>query len=224
MTAKNRGFVKAVVFDFDGVVAKTLPYHTAAWKRVLAPHQISITEQDIALEEGADTKDIIRRIFDHKKIPHTEEILRSLTEEKRRIYSQTTRASVYPETKTFIRELKNRGYRLALVTGSVPKAIQAVADKDMLKNFEVIITSLDVVNTKPDPEGFLLAAHKLGVAPNNCLVIENAPNGIQAAKSAGMTCIALRTTINDDAVLCRADHIVDHVSDIHVDSIPELIC
>ncbi|MEE4311598.1 MAG: HAD family phosphatase [candidate division KSB1 bacterium] len=215
--------VKAVIFDFDGVVAETLSWHVQAWNIVLARHHIQLTDMDIAVEEGAGAQDIIRKILHQKSIDITEDSLQELVALKRRTYKDISKAFVYPETAAFIMDLKERGYRLALVTGSVPEAIRLVSGTGALTNFETIVTSLDVTHTKPDPEGFLLAARRLNISPKECLVIENAPNGVRAAKSAGMHCVALRTTIEDDSILSAADHIIDHVSDFKFDTKSRLI-
>ncbi len=211
--------IKAILFDFDGVIANTIPYHIQAWQRVLKPLHLSLSAEDVAVEEGASALEIIRNILAKRNISLPLQQIRELTDQKRNLYCQITRAHVYPETKEFIERLKGKPFMRGLVTGSIISAVETVTGKDFLTNFHVIVTSDDVQRNKPDPEPFLRAAEKLNIPPPDCLVIENAPKGIQAAKEAGMYCIALKTTIKDPIILQRADLIVNHVHEIPIDSL-----
>jgi len=117
--------------------------------------------------------------------------------------------------------LKRTSIKKALVTGSILKNILPVVGKDFLRNFEIIITGDQVTHTKPHPEPYLTAAEKLNVKPNECIVIENAPSGITAAKQAGMFCIALKTTIQNEQYLKEADLIVADVSQVPIEKLLE---
>ena len=211
--------IEAVLFDFDGVIANTLIYHARAWQIVFRPYHIKITPEDIAIEEGAKALEIAHKIVEKKKLGLSSEKTQQLTDEKHRLYPQITKASIYPEIKDFIKKLKLKPLKLGLVTGSITSAMQTVVGKNFFQNFQVVITSDDVKKCKPDPESYLVAANKLQIPPTNCLVIENAPLGIRAAKSAGMICAAVRTTIQNDHLLKNADLIVNNVSEINIDSI-----
>ncbi|MBN2008885.1 HAD family phosphatase [candidate division KSB1 bacterium] len=211
--------MKAVLFDFDGVIANTLQYHVEGWNRAYRKfgYDVTVNEEDISRQEGKGADQIVAGIAAMYELKLTKSQLEEITAEKRNVYKQITHASVYPETQAFLNELKQRSVRIALVTGSVIPSLLQVVDQEFLDQFEVIITQYDVVNTKPDPEPFLKAAERLKLQPEQCVVIENAPMGIKAAKAAGMYCVALRTTIHDDTWLMEADLIVDHADKIDLD-------
>lgn len=206
--------IEAVLFDFDGVIARTLPYHLHAWQIVLKPLNLRLKMSDIAVEEGARGRDIIKKIFKNKNISMDDREIDELYKQKRRIYQETAKSRMYPEVPEFFNRVRQYVPRIALVTGAIYADIQRAVSDDLLANFDLIITSEEVVNAKPHPEPYLTAARKLNITPRQCLVIENAPLGIRAAKQAGMKVIALKTTIKNEQLLKEADYIVKGLMDI----------
>jgi len=210
---------KAVLFDFDGVIADTLTYHVQAWQQVFEKYKLKISPQDIYLLEGRIAEDICRLMAKQKGLSLDAATVREITRQKRAIYRQITRAAVYPDTRRLIEYLNQTSVKKALVTGSILKNIEPVTGTDFLKNFDVIVTGDQVAHTKPHPEPYLLAAKRLAVKPEECIVIENAPSGITAAKRAGMYCIAVKTTIQDEQYLKEADLIVEAISKIPMEKL-----
>ena len=211
--------IKAILFDFDGVIANTLTYHVQAWQQVFDKYEVEIIPEDVFLLEGRMAEDLCKRLAEKKGLSLDHTTIKQITKQKRAIYNQITKATVYPSIKTLLEYLKRISLKKALVTGSIIKNILPVAGKDFLENFDVIITSDQVTHTKPDPEPYLTAAEKLAVKPDECLVIENAPSGITAAKQAGMFCIAVKTTIQNEQYLKDADLIVEDISNIPIDEL-----
>ena len=210
---------KAVLFDFDGVVANTMTYHVKAWQQAFAEYKIEITPEDIYFQEGQMSNLIAPIVSREKGLSLDESELEQIVKNKRAIYEKITKAQVYPAAKEIISKLKKMSIKLGLVTGSIIPNMVVVTGEAFLKNFAVIVTGDSVTNNKPHPEPYLTAARKIDVAPKECVVIENAPLGIQAAKSAGMFCIALKTTLKDEQYLKEADLIVEDVSKIPVENI-----
>lgn len=208
---------KAMLFDFDGVIADTLTYHVQAWQKVFDEYKVDISPEDVFLLEGRMAEDICKLLAEKKGLSLDHARIEQITKQKRAIYNQITKATVYPSIRTLLEYLKIKFVKKALVTGSIIKNILPVVGNDFLKFFDVIITGDQVTHTKPHPEPYLTAAEKLGVKPEECIVIENAPSGITAAKKAGMFCIAVKTTIQDERYLKEADLIVDDVSQIPID-------
>lgn len=206
--------IKAILFDFDGVIANTLDYHVKAWQKVFDEYNVKIFPMDIYLLEGRIAEDICKLLAEKKGLSLDNSIIKRMTAQKREIYNQITKATVYRATQKLIENLERTDLKKALVTGSILKNIQPVVGKDFLSRFDVIVTGTDVSNNKPHPEPYLTAAAKLGIEPGECVVIENAPSGIKSAKEAGMFCIAVKTTIKDENYLDEADLIVDDVSKI----------
>lgn len=127
----------------------------------------------------------------------------------------------YPGIVKLIKDLYQK-YPLALTSSSTFEEVQTVMDELNIGSlFKVLITSRDVAHGKPHPEPYLLTAEKLGVAPANCLVIEDSENGVKSAKSAGMKCIAISNTENPDK-LGLADFIIKEYSEISDDLIQKI--
>jgi beta-phosphoglucomutase len=209
--------IKAVLFDFDGVIADTLTYHLHAWQQVFDQYKVKIVPQDIFLLEGRIAEDICKLLAEKKGLSLADETIKNITKQKRKIYNRITQAKVYPATRKLLEILNKTEIKKGLVTGSILKNIEPVVGNDFLHNFDVIVTGDQVTHTKPHPEPYLTAAQKLTVKPDECIVIENAPSGITAAKQAGMYCIAVKTTIQDVQYLKEADLIVEDISKIAIE-------
>lgn len=207
---------KAVLFDFDGIIADTLTYHVRAWQINFIDYGVNIFPEDIYPLEGRRADEIARILAQKKGLSLSESELQEITKRKRATYRRITRAKVYPATEKLINSLKEKSVKLGLVTGSIISNMEPVVGSEFLKNFDVIVTGDDVANAKPNPEPYLTAAERLGVKSEECIVIENAPSGIKAAKNAGMYCIAVKTTIKDEDQLKEADLIVKDMSKIPV--------
>ncbi|HEX9972326.1 MAG TPA: HAD family phosphatase [bacterium] len=211
--------IKAVLFDFDGVIANTLAYHVQAWQQVFADYGVEILPQDFFLLEGQLAEEIGKQLAQQKGLSLDEMTIKKMVQQKRAIYNKITRATVYPASRKLIEQLKKKSIKIALVTGAIRQNIEPVTGKEFLTNFDVIITGNEVANTKPHPEPYLTAAQKLSVQPNECLVIENAPLGIRAAKLAGMFCVAVKTTIKNEIHLQEADLIVEDMAKVPIEKL-----
>jgi beta-phosphoglucomutase len=211
--------IKAVLFDFDGVIADTLTYHVQAWQQVFADYGVEILAEDVFLLEGQLAEEIGRQLAQQKGLSLDAIILKEMVQRKRAIYNQITQATVYPASRKLIEYLKANSIKIALVTGAIRQNIEPVTGKEFLTNFDAIITGNDVANTKPHPEPYLTAAQKLNVQPHECLVIENAPLGIRAAKLAEMFCVAVKTTIKDESYLKEADLIVADMAKVPIEKL-----
>ncbi|MDZ7372441.1 MAG: HAD family phosphatase [candidate division KSB1 bacterium] len=208
--------IRAVLFDFDGVVAKTLDSHARSWQHVLSPLGIQVDPRDIALNEGQPAIEILRAILAKNGLQLPEERLRELVRAKREHYQKTTRAKAYEGVQELLERLKERDYKTALVTGSIRSNMEAAVGRELLDRFDVVLTSEDIPRGKPHPDPFLEAAKRLGVRPEECLVIENAPMGIRAAKAAGMRCLVVLSTLPLPD-LAGADYYVGRISEIDLD-------
>jgi len=119
--------------------------------------------------------------------------------------------------------LKEKDFRVAIATSGTLEKSQAVLESAKIPYEKMVyITGNDVKNKKPDPELFLLAAERMGIEPTGCVVIEDAPNGIQAAKAAGAKCIAVTNSTNS-ASLHQADLVCDSLEQVDLEVITKLI-
>ncbi|MBL7190461.1 HAD family phosphatase [bacterium] len=203
----NANNFKAALFDLDGVLIDSMPAHVRAWKQVLSEYGMEVDENEIKLREGEKAQFSAGDITRKHNLRLTEPQIKSLVARKRDIYRADAPSGMVEGASQLLRRLKKNGYKLALVTGSILENIRKVIDEDELALFDIIITSDIVENSKPHPEPFLKAAAGLNLPPSDCLVIENAPKGIHSAKTAGMTVIAITSTLSKD-YLIEADYIM----------------
>jgi beta-phosphoglucomutase len=187
---------KAVLFDMDGVILDSEPLHYQAAKQTFAArgHLLSYAAYKRYFGGQTDKEGFAQY---SALIGKTAEVAAMLAE-KAQAYQQIAANHVLTPcagTVEYIRWLAAEGLPMALVTGSLRSEAELVLQSFGLGNiFAAVITAEDVAHGKPHPEGYLKGAAALGVQPHLCIVVEDAPPGIQAANAAGMRCIALTTT------------------------------
>jgi beta-phosphoglucomutase len=153
--------------------------------------------------------DIIQNLFNKSGLSVDGEQIMEIYDQQNRIFREEYLGQVrlYPETLTLIDGFQERGLRLGLVTSSRMNLVEQIwEDHHCLNRFDTIVTADDVARFKPNPDPYLKALEKLKQEPEGCLVVENAPAGIEAAKAAGLICYAVTTTLPRES-LCQADKI-----------------
>jgi len=192
--------IKAILFDMDGVLVDSMNYHLESWKKVLGSFNINVSDQFIFEHEGAMAPEVIKKIFkengyliDNNKITdiYINQNFMFLTQ-------YLPRVSLYPETIPLLKQLKAKGILLGLVSGSRRNLIEKIWKTEELAIFSTIISADDTKRFKPYPDPYLKAVSKIQQKIINCLVIENAPAGIQAADSAGIICFAISSTLPEE--------------------------
>ena len=219
MTASNN---RAVIWDMDGVIADTAPYHQQAWQETFRRRGIDFTEDDFKHIFGLRNDSIIPHILGEGMSQEEIAIIADEKEESfRRIIGQDIKP--LPGVIGLIKSLTEARFKLALASSTPIENIQLLTKSLGISNyFQSIVADEDVSEGKPNPQGFLLAARKLGVEPKNCIVIEDAVAGVTAAKRAGMRCLAVTTT-HPRQSLKEADLVVDTLEAIKVDDIDRLL-
>lgn len=200
--------VKAVLFDYDGVIADTMADNCKAWKHAFADFSVPITDQEYYLLEGMTPAAIAEKIGTQYAL--SQDAIMQIPKKKADYYRLDNSFRVYPEISDIVRAIKARGIKLALVSGADRHRIEEMTPKELLSLFGVIVAADDITHPKPDPEPYRIVLERLSVTPEEAVVIENAPLGIQSAKAAGCYCIALETTLPRD-LLTAADRVIsDH--------------
>ena len=199
--------MKAIIFDMDGVLVDSMPYHAEAWKQSLATAGINIERGDIYELEGSNHRQIVEIMFRRFGRTPAEEDIQELNNKKVEIFNRIEHSRPFESIKELLASLKQK-FKLAVVSGSNRKTVHAIIDKFFPDIFDIIIDGDDTDKGKPSPEPYLKAVEKLGVPKEQCLVVENAPLGIRAAKSAGLRCIAIPTYLIRES-LKEADVIVE---------------
>lgn len=198
---------KSILFDFDGTLADTMEGHYRAWKSILGEHQINIQPSDYYPLEGMQLHEIALQLT--KGLSWTRTEIDELIRRKKLFYSAQKSVKLYPGVESFIEKLNRRKIPIGIVTaGHLDQLCLSVPD-DFLKKFDVLITGDQLSNGKPHPEPYLRGAKALGLHPQECLSVENAPLGVQSAKQAGTYCVALCTTV-DRHQLVQADEIFEN--------------
>lgn len=199
--------MKAIIFDMDGVLVDSMPYHAEAWKQAFAAIGINIERKDIYELEGSNHSQIVELIFRRFGRVPTEKDTEELGSKKIEIFNRIEQVRPFDGMKELLTRLVQE-YSLAVVSGSNSKTVHDLMNTFFPGAFQVIITGDDVRKSKPDPEPYLLAVEKLGFAKGECIVIENAPLGIRSAKRAGLRCIAIPSYLGRNSVK-EADVIVE---------------
>ncbi len=213
---------KAVIWDMDGVIADTAPYHLKAWQEVFQKKDVAFTEEDFRRNFGQRNDTIIHNTLG--KLTSQSEI-DTIAREKERKFRKTVRQNIkpLPGAIKLIKSLRQHGFKLALASSAPIENIKLLTKGLGIDNcFHAIISGSDVTEGKPSPQGFLLAAQRLGVEPRNCIVIEDAIAGITAAKRAGMNCLAVTNT-HPRPSLMEADLVVDTLEAVTVNDLEELL-
>ena len=210
--------IKGVIYDFDNLMVNSYPIHREADKAVLEEYHVSYGDIPIELSSrfvGKKICEIYRNIIDYfnldadlnKILSDREDVFLKLIEEK---------LEVMPGLVTSLEVFKNKGLRLALGTSGTRKYIDVGLKRIGLTScFDEIITGDEVKKGKPDPEVFVRASYALGFTTELCLVLEDAENGVKAAKDAGCYCIAIKHPMTPPQNLFDADLILKSLEEIN---------
>ncbi len=206
----------------DGVIVDTGPYHLVAWQQVFQKKGVNFTAEDFRQHFGQRNDTIIRSTLG-QLIPPGE--IADITQEKETTFRDRVRKNIkpLPGAVALLKSLGQHGFRVALASSAPMENIDLLTGGLGIREyFQAVVSGRDVVEGKPSPQGFLLAARKLEVAPDSCVVIEDAVAGVTAAKRAGMHCLAVTNTHPGES-LRRADRVVDSLEEISVNDLAELL-
>lgn len=203
---------RAVIFDVDGVIVRSMEKHAEAYAAAFAPYGVRIEPHEVMRNEGRGSREVAVALSRERNMGLTDAQLDAIAKEKQRVFASFGPMPRYPGVDALIDRLHARGLKLAMVTGTSRVNVERHFP-ELLSKFSVIVTADDVRRTKPDPEPYLTALEKLGLPAADCVVVENAPLGIRSAKGAGLRVIAVTSTNPPDA-LKEADVIVERVAQV----------
>lgn len=215
---------RAVLFDMDGVLVDSAPYHLESWKLFVAAHGISIPPGFMEFSFGRVNKVILPHLFGRAL---TEDEIRDLSNHKESLYRDLIAGSArpIPGVDVLLRAARRAGWRTAVASAAQRANVTFILDKlHIADEFDALVTGDDVRNGKPDPEVFLQAASRLAVAPDCCVVIEDSIHGVEAARRAGMACLAITTTHPGPALYeAHATHVVESFRTVGVDTLDSVL-
>lgn len=204
---------KSVIWDLDGVIVDTTQFHWEAWQKLAAELGETFTEEQFLRTFGVRSDEIISKEF---KGSYSKEELDGLFDHKEQMFREAAKGRLQPLpcVVDLIHGLRQAGFHLAVASSALREnVVMVLGELDVAACFEAIVGGEEVEKAKPDPAIFRLAASKLGVPANCCVVIEDSPQGVEAAKAAGMMCVAVTNTRSPQA-LREADLVVPSLCEV----------
>ncbi|NOT73301.1 MAG: beta-phosphoglucomutase [Cyclobacteriaceae bacterium] len=213
--------IKACIFDLDGVIVDSAHYHFLAWQRLAKELNVPFNINDNERLKGVsrmESLDIILELGKLKMDDATKEKLASKKNAWFVEYINTMKPEeIYPGVKELLQKIRAKGLKTALASSS--KNAKTVIQLIKIENeFDAIVDGTMIVNTKPDPEIFLMAASLLKLKPEECLVFEDAEAGVEAAVRGGMKCIG----IGSEKQLGKANLVIPRTGDFKVEQLDSL--
>lgn len=187
--------MRAFLFDLDGTLIDSMPHHQSAWDAWHARHGLPMDADGFfAATAGRSNPEILADLFpDRPAADH-----HAMADEKEAIYREiaATSLDLIGGARAFVEKARSDGLRLAVCTASTPLNMALAFERHGIDRWvETVVSPADGLRGKPHPDIFLEAARRLGVAPGECIVFEDAPLGVEAARRAGMRAVALTTTL-----------------------------
>ena len=200
--------IQAILFDLDGLMFNSEPHSLASWEAVLAERGVTLDQLTIESILGLRIDATARTLIDKYHLSDTASELADAKTEYQ-IAHLDGNVKPMPGLIELLDEIDRRGMPKAIASSGIQRYVDAVLRvNSLLDRFSVIISGDQVAHGKPAPDVFLAAARALNIKPSNCLVLEDAPAGVQAAKAAGMTCIAIPDHSVAKLDLSQADRVV----------------
>jgi beta-phosphoglucomutase len=204
---------EAILFDMDGVITNTMPYHFDAWKAILYELGIDVDCYDVYKREGqAGIQTIKELLGQHKRRFRLKEAKKALLR-KERLFKKIVKPSFIDGSLEFVSFIRDKGFKLGLVTGTSRHEAKKILPKRIFDKFDAVVTGSEVKKGKPHPEPYLKCLKRLGVSGADAVVVENAPFGIESAKRAGIFCIAIETSL-PKSYLQGADLVLKSIRDL----------
>ena len=223
--------LRAVIFDFDGVITDSEILHLRAFNQSLAQYGIEITKNDYyTMYLGFNDTDCYKLLIEKGLLKMDEQQINTLMIQKKKIFEQLAKAEgkMIEGVRDFLNMLEQNNIPMAICSGSLLTEVEMVLEDARLRHlFEVVVSGEQVKKGKPDPEGFLLSLQRLNenrenpITANQCIVIEDSHWGLEAAKAAGMHTIAV-TNSYDAEQLSLAEKIVTRLNELSMDDLHQL--
>jgi beta-phosphoglucomutase len=194
---KGRGAQEAIFFDMDGVLVDSMVFHRLSWQEILGRYGIRLADEFVYRHEGAMGLEVVAGIFEQHQVAFEPEQLDAIYALQNALFQERylNRVTLYPQTRPLLAHCREKGVRTGLVTSSRFNLVERIWSTENLRSFDTVVTADHVRRFKPHPDPYLQALENLGLDGERCLVVENAPAGIQAAKAAGLECWAISSTL-----------------------------
>lgn len=214
--------LRAVIFDVDGVLIDSYQAHFESWQRMFGEIDVEYSEATFRSTFGRTNRDIFELLYPGQL---SADRVSELGDRKEALYRDIIRQEfpAMPGAVALIDALGDAGFSLAVGSSGPPENIALTLELlERADRFDAVVTAVDVVRGKPDPQVFEVAAARLETPPGCCAVVEDAPQGIEAANRAAMTSIGLTGTTTR-AALSAANLIVDRLAELSPQRIAEML-
>ncbi len=205
----------AVIFDVDGVLIDSYDAHFQSWKQLAAEQGSVLGEAEFAASFGRTSREVLQTMWPDLALSPAE--VQHLEDRKELLFRELVRGKmpVMPGATALWQSLLGAGAHIAIGSSGPPANIRLVLESlDPQRTAAAVVTGADVARGKPDPEVFLLAAEKMRMAADRCVVVEDAPTGIAAAQAAGMACVGLASRGRKRSELAAAHRVVDQLAEL----------
>lgn len=223
--------LRAVIFDFDGVITDSEILHLEAFNRVLAQYDVEITVEEYYKDYlGLTDLECFKALADEGRLKVETQEIENFVKQKNEIFEETLKADsrIIEGVVDFLEMLRQNKVRMAICSGALLAEIELILKQAQLGHFfEVIVSADEIEKGKPDPEGYLLALERLNqndnnaILPDECIVIEDSHWGLEAGKAAGMHTVAI-TNSYDAEQLALAERIVGRLDELTIDDLQQL--
>ena len=185
--------MRGIIFDMDGVLIDAMPFHAEAMKIAIKEETNYEIDKKIVYQlEGMPSNNLVKEIFKKYNINKEldQELIEKISERKKQIFKEIEDTHLIEGVPDLIKMLNECKCLKAIVTGAAKKEIELTIDKMIgLKNFDVVVSGEVVEAGKPNSDPFVVALQKMNIKSSECIVVENAPLGVEAANKAGIRCI-----------------------------------
>ena len=206
--------MRAFIFDMNGTMVDDMYYHATAWGNIINGElNANLTGEQLNKEMYGKNEEVLERIFGKGRF--TAEEINSISQNKEAAYQKAFKPhlKLIAGLHVFLEKAHEHGIPIAIGTAAIPYNLDFILDNlDIRHYFTTIISAEDVTISKPHPETFLLAAAGLNVSPDECIVFEDAPKGVEAALNAGMKAIAV-TTMHEAADFAQYENVLFCIKD-----------
>jgi len=220
--ALNQHKDKAFLFDLNGTMIDDMQYHIHAWHRIFNSLGANISLERMKAECYGKNHEVIERILPGR-FSEKEKDEMSMAKEREYQKAFHPHLKLLPGLDEFLQKANEAGIMMAIGTAAIMFNVDFVLDNLHLRHyFQAIISADEVKRSKPDPETFLKCAEALKIPPNDCIVFEDAPKGVESAHNAGMRSVVLTIIHEENEFLPQAD-IIGFLKDYHDPLVKKLI-
>jgi len=214
---------RALIFDLNGTIINDMEFHIRAWTGILNEYlHAGLSPEQVKSQMYGKNSELLIRVFGEGRFTNEEMEYWSIEKEKRYQEEYRPHLRLIAGLADFLESAYAKKIPMAIGSAAIPLNIDFILDElNIRQYFSAVVSADDVVISKPDPETFLKAAGLLNTAPGACMVFEDAPKGVEAARNAGIPCVVL-TTMHSRNEFSASDHIAEFIRDYTDPFIQEL--